>query len=172
MAITNRVEATLPEYAPPMPAYRVALLRALLKRLDRIPGPKGMQPEAKYQAENDPDLTWITKSGKVYKRVERKYLGSDAQCHWNVGKLYKLGYVDTICIGYAQNDEGWHQHTWGLLNDGVVETTPSNFHNSAWFGVALSEEQADGFTKFMKRAKPGMGFVRTWKGGAVQRMGE
>jgi hypothetical protein len=152
--ITNRVEGG-------------SGLNTLKRKLAQLGGPKGMPSDAMYQASNDPDLMQIVQYGKLYKRVTKRYTGRDAECHWNVAKLFKMGYIDTICVGYAQNEEGWHQHTWGLLDGGVVETTPSNFENSAWFGVPLNEDECKWFVLKCKRNKPGMGMIRTRQGGAV-----
>lgn len=173
MSIKHRIiAAPLPEYAPPMPAYRRSLLNKLKKKLATLGGPKTLEPEAEYQAENDPDLEWITKSGKAYKKVAVTRSLPDGRCHWNIAYLYGRNEVDTICIGYAQNFQGWHQHTWGLKDGKLVESCPSNFANKLWYGVSLSESQAEGFCKFLKKAKAGQNFVRTYKGGPIKLKGE
>lgn len=125
-------------------------------------------PETSQQALTDPDLAWIAKDGRKFRQVVKRYNGPEGRCHWNTAQLYDAKYIDHIVIGYAHNAQGWHQHTWGLLNGGVVETTPSNFENDLWFGVVLNPSQSRGFVKLCKDHKPGEGKVRSRLGGSIQ----
>ncbi len=49
----------------------------------------------------------------------------DNQCHDNVDELLRLGKIDTIAYGYAlsENDFRWREHSWGIKNDKIIETT-------------------------------------------------
>jgi hypothetical protein len=66
-------------------------------------------------------------------------------CHQNVASLWtkrKFGIVG-IATGYALSDDGlWRQHSWGILRDGVLETTQTRLK---YFGMVLQGERADFF---------------------------
>ena len=48
-----------------------------------------------------------------------------------------------IATGYALSDDGlWRQHTWGILRDGILETTEARIE---YFGLLLQGERADEF---------------------------
>lgn len=134
-----------------------------------------MGEEAAAQFRNDPDVKQILKEGKSFSAKRSriiKELGEDGECHWNVAELYFGGKIDSIVVGYAKNYQGWHQHTWGLKSEKVVETTWSNIGNEAYFGVTLSKSQAKSFVKLTDKYGPGQGGVRTRKGGSVLRVKE
>ena len=127
---------------------------------------------AQYQMDNDPDLEAILNDGQNFTELApntRQYLGTDGSCHWNTGKLYSEGKIDSVVVVYAKNHEGWHQHTWGVKDGKVVETTESNLGNTDWFGKELSPEQSQSFADFVARPenRPGNGNVRTKKGGSL-----
>ena len=120
------------------------------------------------QFNNDPDLVLIFKKGKFFNSDSMiKVKGIDGRCHWNVAELYDEGKIDEIIIGYAENFQGWHQHTWGLKKGKVVETTQSNYINTNYFGYTLSKKEAKEFVKFSNSVRPGQGFMRTNKGGSI-----
>jgi len=68
-----------------------------------------------------------------------------SSCHQNVAFLWtkrKFGIVG-IATGYALTDDGlWRQHSWGILRDGVLETTEARLK---YFGIVLQGERADFF---------------------------
>ena len=70
-----------------------------------------------------------------------------SSCHENVAKLWKdrkFGIVG-IGTGYALSEDGlWRQHSWGLLRDGILETTKLRLK---YFGIVLQGESADTFAE-------------------------
>ena len=68
-----------------------------------------------------------------------------SSCHQNVALIWtrkQFGIIG-IAIGYALSDDGlWRQHTWGVLRDGVLETTETRLK---YFGIVLQGEKADFF---------------------------
>lgn len=48
-----------------------------------------------------------------------------------------------IATGYALSGDGlWRQHSWGVLRDGIFETTETRLK---YFGIVLQGERADYF---------------------------
>ena len=70
-----------------------------------------------------------------------------SSCHANVSALWqgrRRGIVG-IATGYALSVDGlWRQHSWGLLRDGVLETTETRLK---YFGIVLQGEKADKFAQ-------------------------
>lgn len=145
-------------------------IRDRVQRVDKFFEQRGGRVVGLGQILDDPDLEKIMKDGDLLENPDIiRNLGTDGECHWNTGKLYSAGEVDTIVVGYAKNEFGWHQHTWGLKGGKVVETTASNLENTAYLGVSLSPEQSSRFAAFLARPEnaPGNGNVRTRRGGSV-----
>lgn len=118
-----------------------------------------------HQLINDPDCEFILSHGKIYNRRPVFIKGVEAECHWNVANLYKQKKIDAIVIGYAQNiKNGWHQHTWGLKGNNVIETTESNKNDVLRFGAILSGSKLSQFIKMCKKYGPGEGMIRTQQG--------
>lgn len=143
-------------------------LEKLLARLLEISGDD--RAMGAHQFAEDPDLRAIVKRGSPFDPRKAGIIRQpmvDANCHWNVAKLYKAGRIDTIVVGYAKNQYGWHQHTWGLKNGALVETTASNFQNSMWYGAEMSKTEASAFVKLTADNPAGQGMIRTKKGGSV-----
>jgi hypothetical protein len=138
-------------------------LEVTLKKISNVP------IMFSHQMSNDPDSDLIANSGKMWKETQRSKptIMEEGACHWNVSKLFKEGKIDTIGVGYAKNFQGWHQHTFGLKDNKVVETTDDNLRNTIYYGIPLSKEQSKSFSKFVlqKENKKGNGNVRTIKGG-------
>jgi hypothetical protein len=68
-----------------------------------------------------------------------------SSCHENVAVLWKRRQAGIIAIatGYAlSEDELWRQHSWGILRDGILETTEARLK---YFGLVLQGERADNF---------------------------
>lgn len=113
------------------------------------------------QIDRDPDVARITSSGKNFDSKSTKFVGmEDGSCHWNVAELYRRGDIDSIVIGYTNNGDAWYQHTWGLKNGKVIETTASNNGNPYYYGLLLSKTEADAFTDWTAANPPGGGVVR------------
>jgi hypothetical protein len=68
-----------------------------------------------------------------------------SSCHQNIASVWtkrKFGIVG-IATGYALSDDGlWRQHSWGILRDGVLETTQTR---QKYFGIVFQGERADFF---------------------------
>ena len=66
-------------------------------------------------------------------------------CHHNVAAVWtkrRFGIVG-IATGYALSEDGlWRQHSWGILREGVLETTEARVK---YFGIVLQGEKADFF---------------------------
>lgn len=71
--------------------------------------------------------------------------GRASECHDNVAGLWlarRFGMVG-IGTGYALSDDGlWRQHSWGVLREGVLETTLVRVE---YFGICWQRERADRF---------------------------
>ena len=67
-------------------------------------------------------------------------------CHQNTSELFHDDKIDAIVTGWAQGprDCVWRQHTWGLKDDAIIETTVKR---TKYFGVILSDKEG---TKFMR----------------------
>ena len=75
-------------------------------------------------------------------------------------ELFKKGDVDQIVIGYAKDGGRWHQHTWGMKDGKVVETTRGNFGVTEYYGLPLEGEEANKFAEWTAKNAPGQGKVR------------
>ncbi len=68
-----------------------------------------------------------------------------SSCHQNVASIWtqkKFGIVG-VATGYALSDDGlWRQHSWGILREGLLETTEARLK---YFGVVFQGEKADFF---------------------------
>jgi len=145
-------------------AKRRLLASGLDTKLDHI-APGGVM--ARHQYIDDPDKDKILAHGKDYTKLGKFVRMKDGCCHWNTCKLFTEGHVDHIVIGYAHNYQGWHQHTWGLKDGHLVETTSENTDNDHWYGYTLSPDEATAFADHCAKYKPGMGMVRTSRGGSL-----
>jgi hypothetical protein len=73
------------------------------------------------------------------------YMMAPGSCHRNVATLWKQRQQGIVAIatGYALSDDGlWRQHSWGILRDGLLETTEER---SKYFGIVLQGLEADLF---------------------------
>ena len=70
-----------------------------------------------------------------------------SMCHQNVAAVWKsrrFGIIG-VATGYALSEDGlWRQHSWGLLRDGVLETTEARLN---YFGILLQNAGADYFAE-------------------------
>jgi hypothetical protein len=79
-------------------------------------------------------------AGPVLRRSMRR---SDA--HRNVAEIWAARQRELVGIGtgYALSVDGlWHQHSWGLRREGILETTVPRVK---YFGVLLQHRIADSF---------------------------
>jgi hypothetical protein len=70
-----------------------------------------------------------------------------SSCHRNVASVWtrrEFGIVG-IATGYALSDDGlWRQHTWGVLRNGVLETTKERLK---YFGLLFQGKRATFFAE-------------------------
>ncbi|WP_260703867.1 hypothetical protein [Edaphobacter flagellatus] len=95
----------------------------------------------------DPDITLLLESGfLMHGRVVTKPMRS-SMCHQNVAAVWKRRKprIVGIATGYALTEDGlWRQHSWGILRDGMLETT---CEREKYFGVLLRGAEADHFAE-------------------------
>jgi hypothetical protein len=93
----------------------------------------------------DADIQALLDSGFVMSGTAMLKRGRASMCHQNVASLWKARRFGIIGIasGYALSEDGlWRQHSWGLLRDGLLETTEPRVK---YFGILLQGERADYF---------------------------
>lgn len=79
-------------------------------------------------------------AGPVVRRT-----GKNSECHRNVAEMWveKQHKLVGIGTGYSLSDDGlWREHSWGVLREGILETTVSRVK---YFGVLLQHGAADSF---------------------------
>jgi hypothetical protein len=93
----------------------------------------------------DQDVPSLLESGFVTSGPITLKVMKSSSCHENVAAVWtkrKFGIVG-IATGYALSEDGlWRQHSWGILRDGVLETTEARVK---YFGVVLQGEKANFF---------------------------
>lgn len=116
---------------------------------------------------HDPDAALLVDKGQLMSTEGFiKIYGENGQCHWNTAKLFEQGAIDNIVIGYTLQHNsrydtiGWYQHTWGLKDGKIVETTFFNAGNEKYYGVVLNKADSAAFAKYTLSKKPGVGAVR------------
>jgi len=73
----------------------------------------------------------------------------DRSCHDNVAAVWKARRFGIIALasGYALSDDGlWRRHSWGILGDGVLETTEARLK---YFGIVLQGIAGDKAAEFL-----------------------
>lgn len=145
----------------------VADVKKSWAKLERI-GDQYVQAPNQFYA--DPDLSTIMEKAVKFSVKDAAFIeGVEGNCHWNAARLFKTGEVDAVVVGYAENEAGWFQHTWGMKEGKVVETNPSalEYGMSNYFGVPLDKKTSGEFADFVLKPDnaPGNGNVRTVKGG-------
>ena len=94
-------------------------------------------------ARDEPDLKSILSQGKHMDEPVVLTPMLDSACHENVSALWAKGALAGIATGYALSEDGlWRQHSWGVSDAGIVETTEVR---ECYFGATLSMPQADVF---------------------------
>jgi hypothetical protein len=93
----------------------------------------------------DPDLPKLLDGGFVTGgQVTLKRMKSSL-CHQNVAAVWRARRPSIVAIGtgYALSDDGlWRQHSWGVLREGILETTEERMK---YFGIFLQGTEADHF---------------------------
>jgi SPP1 gp7 family putative phage head morphogenesis protein len=114
------------------------------------------------QIDNDPDVLALLERGELQKGTSKKMVHmTDGECHWNIAELYGKDDIDDIVLGYARGPDGdWHQHTWGLKNGKIIETTQGNATATEYYGMKLTKTEAKAFANHAKANPPGGGVVR------------
>jgi hypothetical protein len=93
----------------------------------------------------DPDVPRLLRSGFLMSGPILTKLMKTSMCHQNVSTVWTKGQKGLIGIatGYALSDDDlWRQHTWGLMRDGVLESTEARLK---YFGILLQDAAADSF---------------------------
>ena len=93
----------------------------------------------------DSDVPALIKSGFLMHGPIRLKKLKTSRCHQNVAALWRnqKPQIVAIATGYALSNDGlWRQHSWGLLRDGVLETTEER---TRYFGILLQGAEADHF---------------------------
>jgi hypothetical protein len=93
----------------------------------------------------DNDITTLLAQGFSTFGPIKLHVMDRSSCHQNIAALWRNrehGIV-AIATGYALSEDGlWRQHSWGILRDGLLETTKQR---SRYFGIVLQGEAADDF---------------------------
>jgi hypothetical protein len=95
--------------------------------------------------EFDPDLPALLTRGFVMSGTVLRRRMEPSGCHLNVAIQWmaKRHKIIGIGTGYGLSDDGiWRQHSWGILRDGLLETTEPRIK---YFGILLQGAAADSF---------------------------
>jgi hypothetical protein len=79
-------------------------------------------------------------------RHRSEYAVEEGRCHENVSELWleQKSRLVGIGVGYALSGELWRQHSWGVRDSDIVETTNSR---TRYFGRVLTGVDADRFAE-------------------------
>jgi hypothetical protein len=94
------------------------------------------------------DLDALLARGRDFsgERVEARVILGPSMCHHSASLdwLASRGRVE-IATGYALSDDGlWRQHSWGLQEGRVIESTASRV---GYLGFVLADEEAERFAR-------------------------
>src|SRR5215469_3940777 len=93
----------------------------------------------------DQDIPMLLERGFLMSGPIMLNVMESSSCHRNVASVWihkEFGIVG-IATGYALSDDGlWRQHTWGVLRNGVLETTKERLK---YFGLLFQGDSADFF---------------------------
>ena len=95
----------------------------------------------------DPDVPMLLESGFLISGPTTLKVMKSSSCHQNVAAVWKARRFGIVAIatGYALSEDGlWRQHTWGILREGVLETTKARLK---YFGIVLHGDRADHFAE-------------------------
>jgi hypothetical protein len=114
-------------------------LRALLLRLG------GIQLVAPPRL--DPTVPLLIIAGFVMAGSVQRVTMEESRCHQNAARVWSEKYQGIVAIGtgYALSEDGlWRQHSWGVLREGILETTVPR---AKYFGLLLQGGDADCFAE-------------------------
>ena len=94
--------------------------------------------------EFDSDLPSLLADGYLMPGTVTEVSMGKSACHQNVAVLWRQGALSGIGTGYALSGDLWRQHSWGVKNDFIVETTAARLK---YFGLLLTGERADHFAR-------------------------
>lgn len=109
---------------------------------------KDLRPYLLRSIASNPDRNIIEARGKLYSTKGLVVVkGEPHECHTNTAKLLAAKKIDAIVTGYALHKSGvgratWHDHTWGLKDGKIVETT---VRFDRYFGAKLTGKEAVAF---------------------------
>jgi len=93
----------------------------------------------------DQDVPSLLEQGFLASGPIKLKVMKSSSCHQNVASVWNkknFGIVG-IATGYALTPDGlWRQHSWGILRDGILETTEPRLK---YFGIMIKGEKADFF---------------------------
>jgi hypothetical protein len=93
----------------------------------------------------DQDVPMLLERGFLMSGPILFHVMKSSSCHRNVASVWlrkEFGIVG-IATGYALSDDGlWRQHSWGILRNGVLETTQERLK---YFGLLFQGKRADFF---------------------------
>jgi hypothetical protein len=114
------------------------LLQPLRKKLLKIGG-------AEIAPQPEPQLKKIMKRGEIIDLPVKMQRMRSSNCHQNTSELYHDKRIDAIATGWVLNDDCvWRQHTWGLKDDHIIETTEKR---KKYFGVILNDKEGMRFMR-------------------------
>jgi hypothetical protein len=94
--------------------------------------------------ELDADLASLLADGHLMLGTVTEVSMHKSACHQNVAVLWRQGGLSGIGTGYALSGDLWRQHSWGVKNDCIIETTATRLK---YFGLLLTGESADHFAR-------------------------
>jgi hypothetical protein len=95
---------------------------------------------ARHVPDDDLVVSWVLEggfcmAGRIVPRVMQA-----RQCHMNMLSIWKKGYSGLVGIGtgwgLSSEREMWIRHSWGVLRDGILESTP-------WGAGLLPDDKCD-----------------------------
>jgi hypothetical protein len=97
-------------------------IKLLRKVLLSVGGDEIVAPPGEFER----DLEAIMRFGHVTAGPVRLKVMKTSNCHSNIWELWgkRTKGLVALCTGYALSaDALWRQHSWGILREGVLETT-------------------------------------------------
>jgi hypothetical protein len=95
----------------------------------------------------DPTVPLLISAGFVMAGSVQCVFMEEIKCHQNVARVWSNKHQSVIGIatGYALSEDGlWRQHSWGVLREGILETTVPRVK---YFGLLLQGGDADFFVE-------------------------
>jgi hypothetical protein len=95
----------------------------------------------------DWDVPRLLKSGILMNGPVTLKKMQSSMCHQNIATVWRFQKppIVSIATGYALTEDGlWRQHSWGVLQNGLLETTQER---TRYFGILFSSSEADRFAE-------------------------